>query len=252
MKKIAKLYTEKLGWSVIPVNGKIPAIRWKEFQERRPTPQEIDDWWSQWPKANLGVVTGKLSNIVVFDCDSQNGIDWMVKHGLPSTATVQSSEPYKRHFYFRYPENIDIPSFNGRLTRWEVDIDVKANGGYTVLPPSIHQSGAKYQWLTPLDKIADFEGWMFKFILNRQRPLKRKSNDSVPTGQYDGVKVNGASEGTRDELGFRVACSYLGSGMKEYELWPTMFEWNKKCQPPLKKSQLTKCVKQALRYHGGV
>jgi hypothetical protein len=35
-------------------------------------PKQIEEWWSKWPYANVGVVTGKRSGIVVLDIDAKN------------------------------------------------------------------------------------------------------------------------------------------------------------------------------------
>ena len=42
-------------------------IYWTEFQSRYPTVKEVTTWFSKWPDANIGIVTGKISNLVVFD-----------------------------------------------------------------------------------------------------------------------------------------------------------------------------------------
>ena len=49
--------------------GKRPLVPWIEYQSRRPTEEEICRWWQQYPNANIGIVTGKISGIVVIDLD---------------------------------------------------------------------------------------------------------------------------------------------------------------------------------------
>jgi len=63
------------GWSVIPVQprGKRPLVPWLEFQERLPSTHEVQDWWARWPDANVAVVTGALSGVVVLDVDVKPG-----------------------------------------------------------------------------------------------------------------------------------------------------------------------------------
>ena len=55
------------GWSVIPMQprGKRPLVVWREFQQRAATVDEIDRWYRHWPDANVGIVTGQVSGIVV-------------------------------------------------------------------------------------------------------------------------------------------------------------------------------------------
>ncbi|MEO0282087.1 MAG: bifunctional DNA primase/polymerase, partial [candidate division WOR-3 bacterium] len=81
-----------MGFSIIPVRGKTytygttqeekirntkaPLIPWIEFQQRRATEEEIKDWLKKWPKMNVAIVTGKISNTVVVDLDSQEAVEW--------------------------------------------------------------------------------------------------------------------------------------------------------------------------------
>ena len=44
-------------------------VSWIEYQSRRPTEEEIYRWWQQYPNANIGIVTGEVSGIVVIDLD---------------------------------------------------------------------------------------------------------------------------------------------------------------------------------------
>ena len=47
-------------------------IGWTPFQKRLPTEQEVSTWFGKWPDANIGIVTGEISNLVVFDLDSED------------------------------------------------------------------------------------------------------------------------------------------------------------------------------------
>ena len=77
----AALWYAKQGFSVIPCRApyadkegkdvKIPQVEWKEYQDRRATEDEIKAWYEKFPDARLGIVTGKISNIMVVDADSE-------------------------------------------------------------------------------------------------------------------------------------------------------------------------------------
>jgi len=63
-----KLVDKKI--SVIPVGkNKIPLISWKEFQGRYATHEEIKKWFEKYPDAQLGIVTGAISNLLVVDLE---------------------------------------------------------------------------------------------------------------------------------------------------------------------------------------
>ena len=86
-------FVTKRECSVIPVaRDKRPLVKWEEFQKRRPTEEEVESWWTRWPDANIAIVTGRISGLVVVDADGAAGLEWM-KENLPvislSSASVQ-------------------------------------------------------------------------------------------------------------------------------------------------------------------
>ena len=107
---------------------------------------QIADWWRKWPDANVGIVTGAESGIVVIDIDPRHDGDKSLdaieaNYGkLPATATVCTGGG-GFHFYFQHP---------GGTIRSRTDvfpgIDIKADGGYVVAPPSNHISGGVYRF----------------------------------------------------------------------------------------------------------
>ena len=103
---------------------KMPLVKWKEFQSRLPTEEEVAGWFDQWPYANICIVTGKVSGIVVFDLDSEHAIQYAEDEGgFPDSPAVRTGKG--RHVYMRYP------GFEVRNdVRKELDIDIRADGGY--------------------------------------------------------------------------------------------------------------------------
>jgi hypothetical protein len=61
------------GFSVIPIEprGKKPLIAWEPYQTHAPLADEIKTWWTKWPAANVGIVTGAVSGLVVLDIDTE-------------------------------------------------------------------------------------------------------------------------------------------------------------------------------------
>ncbi len=137
-----------LGWSVIPVEarGKRPGLPWLEFQKRRASPAEIDDWFTHRRDANVGVVTGAISGIVVLDVDADHsGIASLqrlaIEYGpLPVTVEARTGGG-GRHLYFAHP-GVTIANRVGLFP----GIDVRGDGGCIVTPPSLHASGRHYTW----------------------------------------------------------------------------------------------------------
>lgn len=248
MIKFAKLYRQKFNWSVIPVENKRPIIEWKQYQERLPDIIEIEAWWRDRPNANIAVVTGRISGLVVFDCDNQQAVDYVKARGILKTASVQSSSPTKRHYYFKYPMEYEgkITCMNAR-TRYREDIDVKADGGYIIVPPSVHHSGIKYQWLQLPNKIAELDHWQLDFILNEYR-YKNKIIPFIPRWVQENLE-NGTVKGNRNNAVYALARYHKDKQFSFDKTLDTLLRWNvEKNRPPLRQREVKQAVRSAFRY----
>jgi hypothetical protein len=137
------------GWSVIPVQprGKRPIMAWREFQQRIASAEEIDRWFRHWPDANVAIVTGRISGIVVVDVDLRHGGPDSIAaveaaHGpLPPTVEAATGGG-GRHLYYAHP-GAALANRVGILP----GVDVRGDGGCVVAPPSIHPGGGRYAWV---------------------------------------------------------------------------------------------------------
>lgn len=138
------------GWSVIPIerHGKRPLIHWEEYQRRLPKEPELRDWYTRWPYANVAVVTGAISNLVVLDVDPRHGGDQSLAtlqktHGkFPRTVEARSGGG-GRHIYFSHPGG----TVSNRVGL-APGVDLRGDGGLAIAPPSVHESGHVYRWRT--------------------------------------------------------------------------------------------------------
>jgi putative DNA primase/helicase len=103
----------------------------------------IERWWTAHPDAGLWMPTGSPSGVLVIDVDPRNGGDITLASlqntfgAFPPTRTVKTGGG-GQHIYFQLP---DGPFFKDL----GAGVDVKADGGYVVLPPTTHESGASYE-----------------------------------------------------------------------------------------------------------
>jgi hypothetical protein len=110
----------------------------------------VEDWWRQWPAANIGVVTGGVSGVVVLDVDPRNGGDASLAEmerrfgALAPTPEVRTGGG-GRHLWFRAPE----PAVLSRVVL--PGLDLKGEGGVVIVPPSVHPSGARSTWVPGRD-----------------------------------------------------------------------------------------------------
>ena len=141
--------------------GKAPLLG-DYYQYLRPTEDDVRRWWTKWPQANIGILLGP-SRLLVVDTDSNDAWREAKAKGLPPGPSVHTGKG--RHFYYRSREGL-----YGRTTKRGDSraIDVLASG-YIVAPPSIHRSGATYQWLPPPENVApqDAPAWAVKLLMER-------------------------------------------------------------------------------------
>ena len=105
----------------------------------------ICQWFANGEILNLGVATGAESGLVVLDVDDRHGGSASLRElgPLPRTATVRTGGG--QHLYFKWPAGVsDIRNSAGKLGP---GLDIRANGGYVVAPPSVHICGSPYKWL---------------------------------------------------------------------------------------------------------
>lgn len=161
--KDAFKYFEVWGFSVIPVGkDKRPLLSsWKEFQTRKATEAELKSWWTKWPEANIGIVTGKISGITVVDVDLHKGAN---RNSFPQTYTVETGNKGLQ-LYYKYHPGLSV-SANGYPDLPHVDI--RSDGGFVVAPPSITdymengiKKGGPYEVIMPGD-FSSFPAHLFK------------------------------------------------------------------------------------------
>jgi len=170
------------------------------------------------------VVTGKISNLAVLDFEKDADIPRKkLREGLRA-----KSGGGGRHYYFRYPKGRDLFS----ATRLMPLMDLRAEGGYIILPPSSHKSGNRYEWIDDIFEyeLSELPEWVY--------PLYRERR-SVAAHMEDVVKGVGA--GNRNESATVVIgtlMTYIPYYYWEPFLWPIIVAWNDKNKPPLSLNEL--------------
>lgn len=132
-----KLY-ESLGFTLLSLQPRSKRPIDKGWQQRTPSKNNLDDFANN---RNVGVVLGKASGgLVDIDIDHQLAIT-VADYLLPSTGMVfgRASKPRSHRLY-----KVEKPSKTLRLngsSQHGTIIECRANGGLTIMPPSIHPSG---------------------------------------------------------------------------------------------------------------
>jgi hypothetical protein len=134
------------GIPVFPCAKKVPLIRdWRNAATT--DPEIIARWWADWPEANIAILTGRRSNLLVVDLDVKNGVNGIDAYnslGLPKTEIAALTPSGGGHAYFRWPGE----GYSNTASRIAPGVDTRGEGGYVLVPPSSIDR-LPYQWGTP-------------------------------------------------------------------------------------------------------
>lgn len=209
----------------------------------------IKKWWTDYPKANIGIATGKISGIIVLDIDPRNGgtesiKDLISKYGkLPKTVKAETGGGGV-HYYFKYPK-VGLKTSMGRSGDW-AGIDIMSDGGYVVAPPSSHASGGKYNWINAPENTelrAIKKPWLVG-IRNISKGKKGQNKSDMISHGSKGIQT-----GERNTVLTQLAGSLCHKGLSEAAILAALLEENKaRCITPLDDSEVKNIAKSVSRY----
>ena len=128
--------------------GKAVLISWIEFQDRRPTRQEVEGWWRRWPTANVCVLLGPVSGLVAIDVDGPGGearLRELSGGDVPATLEFATPRPGRRLLY-RIPPGVTGLYKSASFKADDGELKLMGRGAMTVMPPSRHKNGGFYAW----------------------------------------------------------------------------------------------------------
>ena len=133
----AALAYHKQGFSVIPITPgrKKSLILWEEYQHRQASQEEIRAWWSKWPDANIGIVTGAITGLVVFDLDAVEAKDKLKElvadYDLSAVPRSRTGKGWQ--LFFKHP-GVAVPNRAGVLPALDVRGGWRLCGGSSLSP----------------------------------------------------------------------------------------------------------------------
>ncbi|QKT03520.1 bifunctional DNA primase/polymerase [Ectothiorhodospiraceae bacterium 2226] len=238
------------GWSVVPLRprDKRPILRWQDFQHRHPDPDEVRGWYRHWPEANVGVVTGAISGLVVVDVDPRHGgedslAELVHTYGpLPQTAEAVTGGG-GRHLYFAHAGR---PVHNRAGVA--PGIDLRGDGGYIVAPPSRHPAGGWYAWVPgsapEAVALAPLPRWL------PAREAGRGGRLGHPVSYWRDLAREGVAEGARNSTLASFAGHLLWHGVDPDVALELLLCWNRvRCRPPLADEEVIGVLESITRLH---
>lgn len=146
----AALFYAGLGWKVFPCQprGKVPATL-HGVKDASADPAQVRRWWRTMPDANIGLAAG-ASGLYVVDVDRDRGglAGWRElqrQHGFDDLTVTGLTGGGGLHLVYAAPPGPPLRNSAGKLG---TGIDTRGDGGYIIVPPSIHPSGQAYAWAT--------------------------------------------------------------------------------------------------------
>lgn len=246
------------GWPVFPLHsikdgrctcgegcgkdaGKHPRIA-GGFTHASTVELSIRNWWGRWSDANVGIATGKGSGVFVVDVDPRHGGDDTLRdletqHGAVPDTVESLTGGGGRHIFFRYP-GYHVKSSAGVLG---AGLDIRADGGCVVAPPSIHLSGQRYEWEAsshPDDvEIAEAPAWLLAMLTAEATSSNGHDRFTVPEMIRDGQ---------RNDTFYKLARSCKAREMSQGATLAALQAENAaRCEPPLDAREVEQIVRHA-------
>lgn len=235
------------GWQVVPshmpssgLNWKRPALAdWKSLQEEMVPDATFGRWYGpageHARRPNMGLLTGRAShNTFVIDLDDYKEVgarDWwlgiLAKHNnsMEPETCQQVTGGGGRQLFFRAP-----PGWRAPTNKTPVGVDIRGQGGFAVLPPSLHASGNTYQWkpgAAPWEcEIAEAPQWLLDEVASL---VERFGGDQHNDTAEPPITPTASPEAEFDAFGSRI------DGRDHYMrdlIWAAVTNWYRECPIP--------------------
>ena len=240
----AALAALEAGLSVIPVGrDKRPRLRWQRFQQELATPDEAEGWFRRWPDAQLALVTGRLSGVDVVDFDRADAAWPPDHHELPTDVVVRTGGG-GLHYYVRHCEGVRNSA--GALAE---GVDVRGEGGYVLLPPSVSEKGPYRFELGGVAAIAELaagppaEAWLTDDLLRACGAAADPRHAKVD------LDAEAIPQGRRNRTLYHIGAKIWRSGADPDAVREHLEKVNAaRCQPPVSAAEVAEVAANVVRY----
>jgi putative DNA primase/helicase len=246
----AALAYARRGFAVFPCvqRGKVPATR-HGCRDATKDLAQVTAWWRENPSYNVAVATGPVSKVFVLDVDgidAEASLRKLEEQDGALPETIESITPRGRHIFFRC-ENDAIRNSAGAIAP---GLDIRGDGGYVVLPPSIHPCGRLYVWsVDSADYFAEAPAWLIS-LLGRGNNGNCRRQAKSPEHWHSTI-TSTVRNGARNSTLTSICGKLLHSGLTELPfLYGVMCCINiARCEQPLSESEVYTIVASVARTH---
>lgn len=221
--KAALRYAKK-GWPVLqvrPRSNKGWTMGWPDTATT--DLEKIKRWWKLRPTANVGILCGRRSGLVIIDVDKRSdGFTSLRKlkedHHFPITSKVRTGGG-GAHYYFTTTKAIQKSA-----SKIAKGIDVCGRNSFVVAPPSIHKNGKRYKWLNN-EEIKPLPKWLL------QRATEKEVTDEPIV------------KGERHETLTSLAGRYRNLNLNQKKIEALLLIDNERCHPPHDRKDIKRIAK---------
>lgn len=239
----ALYFLNELKLPVFPVgrDKKPKVISWKKYVDQRPSEEEITNWFTN-PENNIALPTGISTGIAVIDIDANKETGQLTHSAINLIKDLRETwhsitGGSGHHYFYKITKSIatQIRIIDG--------VDIKADGGYIILPPSIHASGNRYTFdLAPWDiELAEFPYELFSDLIisnGKKNPIGNNSIVLIPEGKRN------------EELTSIAGTLFKNIAYKPELCKSALLAVNEKyCSPPLSDREVLAIAESVSKYH---
>jgi hypothetical protein len=243
----AALDYAELGWHIFPCRprGKEPLTS-HGVKDAATDKEQIERWWARWPEANIGCACGSRSGFYVIDVDisperNTNGIVSLKEFPALPTTCKQDTGSGGFHSLFKSANSPANKNF------FAPGIDIRGEGYYVILAPSIHPNGEQYKWAegcSPWEiELTEFPEFMrpgekcdtTSKLLNVPDTCKMQPDDVIKRASAYLETCDPAVQGQGGHGKLLYAASRLVNGfdLTDQEAYSILAEeYNPRCVPP--------------------
>ena len=230
-----------MGYSVIPVGpDKRPLVTWAEYQERRPTKDELRAWFGGDEPPSVGIVCGTVSGgLAVVDLDDLDVAQATACDLELQTATTLIETPSGGCHCWLQETGTTSHCCPLKDASGNAIGDLKGEGGYVVAPPS---PGYKFISKAPPAKVGDAWAWAADTLKGVGVELRRNGHgraeplpERIPVGQRATTLTS-------------LAGSMRRRGASEAGIFAALLVENGRCDSPLAQDELERIARSIAKY----
>lgn len=214
---------------------------------------QIRRWAETYPDCNWGCATGSGSGVFVLDVDGIIGnesLQSLQRQYGPIPSTLTSKTPNGEHIWLRWPQDQRVRN-SVSSKHLGKNLDIRGEGGYVIVPPSVHPDGESYWWSEPMRQISLAPPWLLNLI-------SAPAGDRLSMNTHQGRKATFSrawrpiQAGQRNNALTRIAGELRGKGWNEEGIRAELLCINSRdCQPPLQEEEVLRIITSVCRYPRG-